>query len=74
MVQLNEDNVFGFALKWRECRMYMQYEDCGLTVGLAEEFLPSKNYRKYRQHGSSLNRDLKQQDAVKKTRRPSYSN
>ena len=29
--------MFGFALKWRECRMHMQYKDGGLTVGLAEE-------------------------------------
>ena len=57
-------NVFGFALKWRECRLYMQYKDCGLTVGLSEEFLPSlrcmlklKNYRKYRQQGTSLNKN-----------------
>ena len=42
--------------------MHMQYKDCGVTVDLAEEFLPAihatlKNYRKYRQHGTSLNRN-----------------
>ena len=42
--------------------MHMQYKDCGLTVGLSEEFLPSmgtilKNYRKYRQHRTSLNKN-----------------
>ena len=24
--------------------MHMKYKDCGLTVGLAEEFLPSMRY------------------------------
>ena len=24
--------------------MHMKYKDCGLTVGLAEEFLPSMQY------------------------------
>ena len=24
--------------------MHMQYKDCGLTVGLSEEFLPSMRY------------------------------
>ena len=59
MVQMNKD---GFALKHRECRLYMQYKDCGLTDGLSEEFLrvPTilailKNYRKYRQRDTSLN-------------------
>ena len=54
-------NVFGFALKWRECRMHIKYKDCGLTVGLAEEFLPSMRYsrikEKYTKHGTSLNRN-----------------
>ena len=44
MVELKKTNEFGFALKWRECRMHMQYKDCGQTVGLAEEFLPSMRY------------------------------
>ena len=42
--------------------MHIQYKDCRLTLGLAEEFLATvhailKNYRKYRQHGTSLNRN-----------------
>ena len=53
-------DVFGFALKCRQCRLYMQYKDRGLTVGLSEEFLPYlailKNYRKYRQNSTSLNK------------------
>ena len=44
MVQMNRDERVGFALKCRECRLYMQYKDCGLTVGLSEEFLPSLRY------------------------------
>ena len=37
-------NVSGFALKWRECRLYMQYKYCGLTVDLSEVFLPPLRY------------------------------
>ena len=53
--------MFGFALKWRECTMHMQYKDCGLTVGRVRR-VPTihailKNYRKYRQHGTSLNKN-----------------
>ena len=37
--------------------MHMQYKDCGLTVGLSEEFHAIlKSYRKYTTHGTSLNR------------------
>ena len=39
--------------------MHMKYKDCGLTVGLAEEFIPSMRYsrikEKYTQHGTGLN-------------------
>ena len=41
--------------------MHMKYKDCGLTVGLAEEFLPSIRYsrikEKYTQRDTSLNRN-----------------
>ena len=41
--------------------MHMKYKVCGLTVGLAEEFLPSMRYsrikEKYTQHDSSVNRN-----------------
>ena len=41
--------------------MHMKYKDCGLTAGLAEEFLPSMLYsrikEKYTQHGTALNRN-----------------
>ena len=41
--------------------MHMQYKNCGLTVGLAEEALPSMRYsritEKNMQHGTSLNRN-----------------
>ena len=41
--------------------MHMKYKDCGLTVGLAEEFLLSmlysRNKEKYTQYGTSLNRN-----------------
>ena len=47
-------NVFGFALKWRECRIHIQYKDCGLTVGLAEEFLPSMRYSRITENTGSM--------------------
>ena len=41
--------------------MHMKYKDCGLTVGLAEEFLPTMRYsrikEKYTQHGTILIRN-----------------
>ena len=56
--------MFGFALKWRECTMHMQYKDyvtmwpnCwpGRRVPTIHAIL--KNCRKYMQHGTSLNRN-----------------
>ena len=41
--------------------MHMKYKDCGLSVGLAEEFLSSMRYsiikEKDTQHGTSLDRN-----------------
>ena len=42
-------DVFGFALKWRECKMHMQYKDwpnlipriaAGMSIRVGEEFIP----------------------------------
>ena len=54
MVQLNKDDVFGFALKWQECRMWPDRWP-GRRVPTIHAIV--KNYRKYRQHGTSLNRN-----------------
>ena len=34
--------------------MHMQYKDCGLTFGLAEEFLPSMQYSKITENTVSM--------------------
>ena len=44
MVRLNKDERVWACFEMREFRMHVQYKDCGLTVGLAEEFLPFMRY------------------------------
>ena len=53
-------NVFGFALKWRECRMHMQYKDYGQPLACQKSsYHPcdTQELRKIRQHGTSLNKN-----------------
>ena len=61
MVQLKKDERVWVCFEMADCRMHMKCKDCGPTVGLAEEFLPSMRYsrikEKYTQHDTSLNRN-----------------
>ena len=61
MVQLNKDERVWVCFEMVRVQNARAVQDCGLTVGLAEGFLPSmrysKNYRKYMQHSTSLNRN-----------------
>ena len=54
MVQLNKDERVWVCFEMRECRMHMQYKECGLTIGLAEEFLPSMEYSRITENTSSM--------------------
>ena len=44
MVQLNKDERVWVCFEMARVQNDMQYKDCVLTVGLAEEFLPSMRY------------------------------
>ena len=61
MGQITKDFECGFVLKWPELIMPTRSDDCGIFIGLEYKLqvFPTilKNHRKYRQCGTSLNRN-----------------
>ena len=54
MAQLNKDKRVWGCFEMASCRIHIQYKDCGQTVGLSEEFLPSMRYSRITENTGSM--------------------